>query len=110
LSGAVKRRIRLVLTIVFFGYSGYKAFKIIGGLLSGAADPAHYGKFAPVGGQPMTLLWFLALFLALPFHLTCVGLLMQRPYLPAPWPRIVWWAVVFSGLWLGVSFLIRKFG
>jgi hypothetical protein len=108
--GTVKKRIRLVLTLAFFGYSGYKAVSVIGGLLLGSMEGGDQGKFAPAAGDPISVVVFAALYLALPLHLTCVGLLMQRPYLPSPWPRIVWWAVVFSGLWVGTSFLIRKFG
>ncbi len=110
MSGALKRRIRLALTMVFFGYSGFKTVKVIGALASGSAGAGRYGSHAPVEGDVVSGVLFLVLYLALPLHLTCVGLLMQRPYLPAPWPRIVWWSVVVSGVWLGSSFLIRKFG
>lgn len=102
----MKKRIRLFLSLVFFGYSGFKAVKVIGGLTSGV----HHGSHAPVEGDFLSAVFYLVLYLALPLHLTFVGLLMQRPYFPNPWPRIIWWSVVFSGVWLGISFVIRKFG
>lgn len=106
MSGTMKKRIRLFLAAVFFGYSAFKTVKVIGGLISGG----HHGSHAPVDGDVLSILYYLVLYLALPLHLTCVGLLMQRPYLPALWRRTVFWAVVFSGTWLGISFIIRKFG
>jgi hypothetical protein len=96
--------------MVFFGYSGFKVVKVIGALVSGSAGAGRYGSHAPAEGDVLSTALFLVLYLALPLHLICVGLLMQRPYLPVPWPRIVWWSVVVSGVWLGSSFLIRKFG
>lgn len=110
MSGTSKRRIRLALTMVFVGYSAFKVVKVIGALTSGSAGAGRYGHWAPGEGDAVSTFLFLALYLALPLHLMCVGLLMQRPYLPVPWPRIAWWSVVVSGVWLGSSFLIRKFG
>lgn len=102
----MKKKIRMFLTVLFLGYSAFKTAKVIGGLVSGG----YHGSHAPADGDALSILYYLVLYLALPLHLTCVGLLIQRPYLPAPWPRIAWWSVVCSGVWLGVSFIIRKFG
>jgi hypothetical protein len=34
---------------------------------------------------------------------------LQKRWLAPPWARLAWWAVVFSGCWLGAALLIKQF-
>jgi len=45
--------------------------------------------------------------LPVPFHVIAVGLFLLRFRLSTAWRRVAWWAVVVSGLWLGLALLFR---
>ena len=51
----------------------------------------------------------LGLRLPVPLHVIAVGLILQRRWLAPRWARLAWWAVVFSGFWLGAALLIKQF-
>lgn len=51
----------------------------------------------------------LGLRLPLPLHVIAVGLILQKNWLAPRWARMAWWAVVFSGGWLGAALLIKQF-
>lgn len=51
----------------------------------------------------------LGLGLAVPMHVIAVGLILQKKWLAPRWARMAWWAVVFSGGWLGATLLIKRF-
>ncbi len=52
-------------------------------------------------------LYALGLSLPVPMHVIAVGLFLQKKWLHRNWARAAWWAVVFSGVWLGAALLIR---
>ena len=51
----------------------------------------------------------LGLRLPVPLHVIAVGLFLQKRWLAPRWARLAWWAVVFSGGWLGAALLIKQF-
>jgi len=66
------------------------------------------GKFFPMTEHDA---WhhFLALLLALPvpLHMIFIGLIVQKKWLSPPMARFAWVGIVSSGMWLGVSLLVR---
>ncbi len=49
----------------------------------------------------------LGLSLPVPMHVIAVGLFLQKKWLNRRWVRAAWWAVVFSGCWLGAALLAQ---
>ena len=49
----------------------------------------------------------LGLSLPVPMHVIAVGLILQRKWLGRNWTQAAWWAVVFSGCWLGAALIIK---
>ncbi len=49
----------------------------------------------------------LGLSLPVPMHVIAVGLILQKKRLARGWARLAWWAVVFSGCWLGAALLFK---
>jgi hypothetical protein len=49
----------------------------------------------------------LGLSLPVPMHVIAVGLILQKKWLARGWVRPAWWAVVFSGCWLGAALLFK---
>lgn len=49
----------------------------------------------------------LGLSLPVPMHVIAVGLILQKKRLARGWARLAWWAVVFSGCWLGAALLFQ---
>lgn len=49
----------------------------------------------------------LLLALPVPLHIIFIGLIVQKKYLSRPWQRIAWVGITGSGIWLGISLLIR---
>lgn len=49
----------------------------------------------------------LGLSLPVPMHVMAVGLILQKKWLTRGWVRLAWWAVVFSGCWLGAALLFK---
>lgn len=49
----------------------------------------------------------LGLSLPVPMHVIAVGLILQKRWLAHGWARLTWWAVVFSGCWLGAALLFK---
>jgi hypothetical protein len=49
----------------------------------------------------------LGLSLPVPMHVMAVGLILQKKWLTRGWARLAWWAVVFSGCWLGAALLFK---
>jgi hypothetical protein len=49
----------------------------------------------------------LGLSLPVPMHVIAVGLFLQKKRLARGWARLAWWAVVFSGCWLGAALLFK---
>lgn len=89
------------MSVVFLGLSVFRSYQIA---LSFVAD----GDGGPTGGFWPDVFW-LALHLALPLHLTFVALLLQRKYVRPGVDRFAWFGAIVSGCWLGISFIIRKF-
>ena len=54
-------------------------------------------------------LFALGLSLPVPVHVIAVGFILQKKWLDRRWARVAWWAVVFSGCWLGGALLARRF-
>jgi hypothetical protein len=63
--------------------------------------------FAQPQDSWMRNVYALGLSLPVPFHVISVGLLLQRRWLPPPWARAGWLAVVVSGCWLGAALGIK---
>ena len=42
-----------------------------------------------------------------PMHVLAVGLIRQKKRRARGWARLAWWAVVFSGCWLGAALLFQ---
>ncbi len=72
---------------------------------SGLALPAA-SLPAGMGAQGLVAL---GLRLPMPLHVIAVGLILQKRWLAPRWARMAWWAVVFSGCWLGAALLIQQF-
>ncbi len=52
-------------------------------------------------------LFALGLSLPAPMHVIAVGLILQKKWLDRRWARFAWWAVVFSGCWLGTALVVK---
>ncbi|MBL0714731.1 MAG: hypothetical protein JJV98_13640 [Desulfosarcina sp.] len=66
---------------------------------------AQYPALLP--GLGANGLFALGLSLPVPMHVIAVGLILQKKWLAHRWARIAWWAVVFSGCWLGAALVIK---
>lgn len=92
-SVAVAFGLYLLARVVFRAYSGALA-----------------GQFFPrAAGSWVLTVCALGLSLPVPFHIMSVGLIVQRRWLPPPWARAAWLAVVVSGSWLGAALAVKLF-
>ena len=82
-------------------FAGFRFVQLVMVLVN---DPSG-SSLAEDVGAPVALA--LAIRGALPFHLTLVALLLQRPYVPHKWGRVAWYGTVISGSWLGIAVAIR---
>lgn len=66
---------------------------------------AQYPALPPgLRAYGLMALW---LSLPVPMHVIAVGLILQKKWLTRGWGRLAWWAVVFSGCWLGAALLFK---
>lgn len=65
-------------------------------------------RFFP-DSEPSSGFHFAGLLLALPvpLHVIFVGLIIQKRWLSPTWTRFAWIGVASSGVWLGISLLVR---
>lgn len=63
--------------------------------------------FPDVERQPDHHLKGLLLALPVPLHVIFIGLIIQKKYLSPPWAKFAWFGITTSGMWLGVSLLLR---
>ncbi|MBN2432572.1 MAG: hypothetical protein JXQ27_13940 [Acidobacteria bacterium] len=77
------------------------------GILAGSAlhGPGHAAHLSDLSGS--IVMRELGVRLPVPFHVMAVGLFLQRFRLSPRWRRFAWWAVVVSGVWLGLALLAR---
>lgn len=68
------------------------------------------GQFFPdVEHAPRHHLYGLLLALPVPLHVIFIGLILQKKWLSPPMARFAWVGIVSSGMWLGVSLLVKLF-
>lgn len=51
----------------------------------------------------------LLLALPVPLHVIFIGLIIQKRWLSPPWARFAWFGITASGVWLGISLLVKLF-
>jgi len=84
------------------------------GLLAGVIYRTATGSlaeqlFSRSQGSWIQSMYALGLSLPVPFHVISIGLVLQKRWLPPPWAKAAWLAIVLSGCWLGASLGIRLF-
>jgi hypothetical protein len=79
-------------------------------MISGAVNGSLAAQLFPESPESVSnTLVALSLGLPVPLHVTSIGLLLQRRWLPHSWARISFLAVVISGCWLGAAVGVKLF-
>lgn len=55
----------------------------------------------------LTTVKALLITLPIPLHVIAIGLILQKRWFSKVWKRIAWFAIIASGMWLGIALLIR---
>jgi hypothetical protein len=100
-----KTAIRVIANIIIA--AGVLLFFLV--LYNAASDSIPKTLFKVSADSSIWILFAIGISLPVPLHVISIGLFLQKKWLPPRWVIFSWIAIVLSGCWLGVAFLVKLF-
>ena len=104
---SIYRLVYRVLTTAVSLVGTYLLFRVVHSASVGTLPETVFSAPPPWAGTGTLLA--LALSLPVPFHVISIGLVLQKRWLPTTAARIAWFAIVTSGVWLGLALAFKTF-